>query len=174
MFECKYKFQLEDSIACAKYVYKSQRRNKDKVLGIMIPILICLMIAMLVFDIMQKRSIVWDIILLVALVVLGALYIAIPITLVASQKKSFKKQKLDEMSYLLVKIDDKLCVETLYKDGEEVAKSIHNLKQLTSYLEDQTRLVLVFNKVEFTCVKKDCLNQDVTKLRTHLEKAMSK
>ena len=57
MFECKYKFELQDSIACAKYVYKSQRRKKDKIIAFLIPILIVFMVAMLVFDILHKRSI---------------------------------------------------------------------------------------------------------------------
>ena len=174
MFECKYKFELEDSIACAKYVYKSQRRKTDKVITFLIPVLIVLMIGMLVFDAINNRSLVWDIVLLVALLILGVLYIVIPIVLVQSQKKSFKKQNLDKMSYLLIKIDDKLCVETMFKDDKEVAKNVHNLKQLSSYLEDSKRLVLVFNKIEFVCLRKDCLNTEITKLRTHLEKIMSK
>ena len=44
MFECKYKFELEDSITSAKYVYKSQRRKKDVVIAVMLPILILVMV----------------------------------------------------------------------------------------------------------------------------------
>lgn len=174
MFECKYKLELEDCVTSAKYVYKSQRRKRDKVIAVLIPILIVLMIGMLVFDALNNRSLVWDIILLVSLLVLGALYIAIPIVLVNSQKKSYYNQKLNEMSCLQIKIDDKLCVETLYKEDVEMAKNVHNLKQLSSYLEDAKRLILIFNKVEFVCIRKNALNTDVTKLRTHLEKAMAK
>ncbi len=174
MFECKYKLELEDCITSAKYVYKSQRRKSDKVIAFLIPILIVLMIGMLIFDAVNHRSLVWDIVLLISLLVLGALYIAIPIVLVQSQKKSYKKQKLDEMTYLLIKIDDKMCVETMYKQDVEVAKNVHNLKQLSSFVEDAKRLILIFNKVEFVCIRKDAINTDITKLRTHLEKLMAK
>ena len=94
MFECKYKYELEDSIVSAKYVYKSQRRTQDKVIAILIPILLVCMIAMLVFDIYKGNSFVWDIVLLVALLVLEAMYLIIPVMLVSSQKKSYKKNNV--------------------------------------------------------------------------------
>ena len=165
MFECKYKFELEDSLISAKYVYKSQRRKMDKVITALIPILIVIMAAMLTYDIVKKRSLVLDIILLVALIVLEALYLIVPLLLARSQKKSYYKQKLDEMDYLYIKIEDNLCTETLFKDEQEVAKNIHSLKSLTSYLEDNSRLILVFNKIEFVCIKKDNLKGSLDKLK---------
>ncbi len=174
MFECKYKYELEDSLTCAKYVYKSQRRKRDKVIAIMIPILICVMVALLVVDIVTNRSVVWDVILLVALVVLEFSYLLIPIMLVSSQKKSFKKQNLKDMDYILIKIENTVCTESLYKDEKEVTKSAHSLNYLTSYLEDATRLVLVFNSVEFVCLRKDSLTGDIELLKKHLNKMMAK
>lgn len=174
MFECKYKFELEDSLISAKYVYKSQRRKMDKVITALIPILIVIMVAMLTYDIVKKRSLVLDIILLVALIVLEALYLIVPLLLARSQKKSYYKQKLDEMDYLYIKIEDNLCTETLFKDEQEVAKNIHSLKSLTSYLEDNSRLILVFNKIEFVCIKKDNLKGSLDKLKNCLNKAMAK
>ena len=89
MFKCKYKFELNDSITSAKYVYKSQKRKQDKVIAFLIPILMLAMIGMLILDIVNNKSVVWDIILLVALVVLETMYIIIPFTIITSQKKSF-------------------------------------------------------------------------------------
>lgn len=174
MFECKYKFELEDSIVSAKYIYKSQKRKQDRIIAILIPILMVAMIAMLVFDIINKKSFVWDIVLLVALLILEVLYISIPIMLVRSQKKSYKQQKLADMDYLHIKIDANSCIETLFKDEKEMAKSVHSLKTLTSYLEDNARIILVFNKVEYACIKKRALSGDVDKLKEHLQKTMSK
>lgn len=174
MFECKFKYELEDSLVSAKYVYKSQKRKQDKIIAILIPILLVCMVAMLIYDIVKGNSIVWDIILLAALVVLEAMYLVIPIMLVSSQKKSFYKQKIDEIDYMLIKIDDATCVETLFKDEQEVSKNMHPLKQLTSYLEDNNRLVLVFNNVEYVCLRKENISGEIEKLRTHLQKAMSK
>ena len=174
MFECKYKLELEDSIKCAKYVYKSQKRKQDKVIAILIPFLMIAIIAMLVFDIVKGKSFVWDIVLLVALVVLECMYLVIPIMLVQSQKKSYKKQNLADMDYLHIVVDDKQCVETLFKDEKEVAKNIHSLKFLTSYIEDKDYLILIFNKVEFVCIKKVGFVGDLNKLKSVLQKAMSK
>jgi len=174
MFTCKYKLELDDSIKCAKYVYKSQKRKQDKIIAILIPFLMVAVIAMLVWDIVSNRSFVWDLILLIALVVLECMYMIIPIMLVKSQKKSYNKQNLGDMDYLQIVIEDKQCVETLFKDEKEVAKNIHNLKFLTSYIEDKDYLILIFNKVEFVCVKKSGFVGDLNRLKNHLNKSMFK
>lgn len=175
MFECKYKFELEDSITSAKYVYKSQRRKRDVVIAVMLPILILVMVGLLILDIVKGKNLVWDIVLLSVLVVLQVLYLVIPLTIVNQQKKSYKKQNLAAMDQLVITIDNSgLCTETLYKDGQEVAKSAHGLRALTSYIEDNNRLILVFNKIEFVCIRKDCLTGGLDKLKAYLEKCMKK
>lgn len=174
MFECKFKYELEDSLVSAKYVYKSQKRKQDKIIAILIPILLVCMVGLMIYDIVKGNSIVWDVVLLVALVVLEIMYLIIPVMLVSSQKKSFYKQKVDETDLMIVKINDTSCVETLMKDEKEVSQSIHSLKQLTSYLEDNNRLILVFNNVEYVCIRKENLTGGIEKLRAHLEKTMSK
>lgn len=174
MFECKFKYELEDSLVSAKYIYKSQKRTQDKVIAILIPILIACMIGMLVFDIVKGNSIVWDIVLLAALVVLEVLYMIIPIMLVRSQKKAYYKQNIDDMDFIMIRIDANNCVETLYKDTKEVATNTHSLRYLTSYLEDDKRIILVFNKVEYVCLRKDGIIGGVKELKAHLEKRMSK
>ena len=174
MFECKFKYELEDSLVSAKYIYKSQKRKQDKVIAFLIPILMVCMIGMLIYDIVKNNSFVWDIVLLVALLVLEIMYLIIPIMLVSSQKKSYTKQKIDEMDYIQIKIDDKTCVESLIKDDEVKSTNMHSLRQLTSYLEDNNRIILVFNKVEYVCLRKANITGGVDKLKAHLEKTMSK
>ena len=173
-FNCKYKFELDDCITSAKYVYKSQKRKQDKVIAVLIPILMLAMVAMLVFDIVKHRSLVWDIILLVALVVLETVYLIIPLTVTLSQKKFYKAQRLADLDYMLITIDDNLCTTAMFKDEAEQSKNVHNLKALTSYIEDNSRLILVFNKVEFVCIRKDKLEGNLNQLKAQLEKAMSK
>ena len=175
MFECKYKFTLEDNIISAKYVFNSQKRKRDKVIAVLLPILIVVTLAMLILDIVRHTSLVWDIILLVALVVLQVMYLLIPLSIVSATKKSYKKQNLADMDYLIVTIDNTgICTETLIKDEQEVAKTAHSLRSLTSYIEDNERIVLVFNKTEYTCLKKDCFKGGIEKLKVHIEKAMQK
>ena len=174
MFECNYKYELEDSLISSKYVYNSQKSKKDKVIAIMLPILLAIMVAMLVADIVNKKSIVWDLILVIALVVLQVMYLFIPIMIKSAQIKAFKKQNLKEMDMLNIVISEKLCTETFIKNNEEVSKNVHALQNLTSYLEDQNRLILVFNQVEFICLRKDCIKGDIEKLKEHLVKAMNK
>lgn len=174
MFECKYKYELEDCLTSAIYVYKSQKRNQDKVIAILIPILMLAMVAMLIVDIVTGNSYVLDIVLLVALVILEIVYLLIPVTLKRSQKKAYFSQNLDKMDYLDIVIDNALCTETLIKDESEQAKNVHSLKSLTSFLEDSTRLILVFNRAEYVCIRKDKLMGGLDKLKAHLQKCMSK
>ncbi len=174
MFECKFKYELEDSLISAKYIYKSQKRKQDKVIAALIPILMVCMVAMLVYDIIKGNSFVWDVVLLVALISLEVMYLIIPIMLVSSQKKSYNKQKIDEMDCIEIKIDNNSCVESLIKDDEVKSTNMHSLKQLTSYLEDNQRIILVFNKVEYVCLRKENITGGVEKLKNHLEKIMSK
>lgn len=174
MFECKFKYELEDSVVSAKYIYKSQKRTQDKVIAILIPILMVCMVAMLIYDIAKGKSFVWDIVLLIALAILEVMYLIMPLMLVKSQKKSFAQQKIDEMDYILIKIENNSCVETLFKDEKEMSSHSHNLKTLTSYFEDNSRLVLVFNNVEYVCLRKSNLTGGVEKLKNLLEKTMSK
>jgi len=174
MFECKYKCELEDCIQCAKYVYKSQKRKQDKVIAILIPILMVGVVAMLIYDIATHKSFAWDLILLIVLCVLQVMYILIPIMLVNAQKKSYKKQKFAEMDYILITINAKECVEEVYKDGSAVNKAVHPLRFLTSYLEDDDKIILIFNKVEFVYVKKQNLVGGEGKLKEHLKTVMTK
>lgn len=174
MFECKYKLELEDSIQSAKYVYKSQKRKQDKVIAILVPFLMLAIIAMMIYDIVKGKSFVWDIVLLVALVVLETMYLVIPIMLTQSQKKAYKTQNLADMDYLHIVIEDKQCTETMFKDEQAVVTNTHSLKFLTSYIEDKNYLILIFNKVEFVCIKKSGLNCDVEKLKAHLNKILLK
>lgn len=174
MFECKFKYELEDSLVSAKYIYKSQKRTQDKVIAALIPFLMLCMVAMLIYDIIKHKPIVWDIVLLVALFILQVMYLLMPVILTHAQKKAFVKQKIDEMDYIIVKIADNSCVETLFKDEKEVSQHVHNLKHLTSYLEDAKRIILVFNKVEYVCVRKENLTGGVEKLKAYLSKCMSK
>lgn len=174
MFECKYKYELEDSLTSARYVYRSQKRTKDKVIAIMIPIMLVVMVALLVVDIVNKKSYVLDIVLIACLAVLQVLYLLIPVSLNRAQKKSFYGQHLDEMDELAVTIDNTTCTEVLMKDGKEFAKNLHSLKSLTSYLEDDNRLILVFNSAEYVCLRKANIVGDIDQLKTLLQKAMAK
>ncbi len=174
MFQCNYKYELEDSLVSAKYIYKSGRRTRDKVIAVLLPILLVCMVVMLIVDICMHRQIVWDIVLIIALSVLELMYLLMPLILKNSQKKSFKLQNLADMDSLNVTIDDKTCTATLIKNGQEMAKNSYNLKSLTSYIEDEKRLILVFNGVEYVCLRKQYLSGDIEKLKIILKKSMYK
>lgn len=174
MFECKYKFTLEDNIKCAKYVYKSQKRTQDKIIAIMLPILLVCMVALLIVDIVYKKNVIWDIALMVMLLVLQLMYILMPTMVVRQTKKTYKAQELDKMDNIKIEVNDKSCIVAFEHEGEELANKVLPLKTLTSYLEDSESVVLIFNKIEYILVKKEYLNGDVNKFKALLNKAMAK
>ena len=174
MFESKYKFELEDNIKCAKYVYNSQKRKQDKIIAIMLPILIVGMIALLIVDIVNNKSVIWDVALLVMLAVLQAMYIAMPMMVVKQTKKSYAAQGMGDMDAVKININDNQCKMVFIKDGQELESKTLHLKMLTSYIEDSESIVLVFNKLEYVLLKKKHTTGDLKKLRAMLEKAMAK
>ena len=174
MFECKYKLELEDMLVSAKYVYKSQKKTKDKIIAILIPILMLAMVALLVVDIVNNKSILLDIVLLVALVVLQIMYLLMPVLVINSQKKAYKKQNMQDIDCLYVKIEGNVCTEQAFSGSEMIGNNIHNLKSLTSYIEDDKRLILVFNQMEYVCMRKEFIQGDEKKLKEYLQKIMIK
>ena len=174
MFECNYKFELADNIKCAKYVYNSQKRKKDKVIAIMLPILLLAMIAMLIVDIVNKKNLVWDIVLLAMLIILQVMYFVMPVMVVKQTKKAYKSQDLDSMDAIKVNINDNSCSLAFVKGEQEHGKKVLSLKSLTSYIEDNENIVLVFNNVEYVLIKKNALKGDLNKLKSLLQKAMAK
>ena len=85
-----------------------------------------------------------------------------------------RPKSVDDMDYVLIQIKDGLCIETMLKDEQEKMRNIHNLNMLTSYLEDNSRIVLVFNKVEYVCLRKENIVGDENKLKAYLQKIMDK
>lgn len=173
MFECNYKFMIEDAKKCAKYVYKSQRRATEKILIVAIPILFALMSGILIFDIVMKRAIVWDIILIVSLILLGTLTYIMPYIVIRAQKKQYNSQNFGDMDNLNIKITNGVCEEAMMKNGEKVLHNTHNLKTLVSFIEDGEDFILVYSTGEYTCIKKASLVGDINKLRSVLTKAMT-
>ncbi len=176
MFECKYKFSLDDNIKCAKYVYNSQKRKQDKIIAILLPILFVGMLALLIVDIVNDKSIVWDIVLLVLLAILQIMYLVMPAMVIRQTKKSYKSQDLGNMDNVKIILDpnSNMCNLSFQKGDEEIGKKALPLKTLTSYIEDKDDLILVFNNIEYVLIKKDALTGDLNKLKSVLKKAMAK
>lgn len=172
MFECNYKFTISDAIKCAKYVYKSQRSKKEKFLLFATPVLLILVIGILIFDIINSRAIVWDIILIVGVTFLFALTLLMPLMVVQAQKKQYKSQNFDDMDHLSIKINNGVCEEAMMKNGSAILKNTHNLKTLVSYIEDDEDIILVYETGEYTCIKKQNLVGDVSRLKAALSKSM--
>ena len=173
MFECSYKFTIQDAIKCAKYVYRSQRRKQEKIVIFALPFLLLAIIAMLVFDIIRGRQIVWDIILIVGLFLLGGLTYSMPLIVKRTQIKQYTNQGFGDMDSLDIKIINGVCEEAMVKNGENVVHNTHNLKTLISYIEDDDDFILVYNTGEYTCIKKNKSSGDLVKLRQTLQKAMT-
>ena len=174
MFECNYKFTIDDAIKCAKYVYKSGRSKKEKIILYAVPVLLVIVSALLVVDIINKRAIVWDVILLVGITLLFVLTLIMPLLVVKAQKKQYNSQNFNDMDSLSIKINNGILEEAMMKNGEAVLKNTHNLKTLVSFLEDDEDIILVYATGEYTCIKKSNLVGDIGKLRATLTKAMTK
>lgn len=172
MFECNYKFTIQDASKCARYVFKSQRGGKERFLAIAVPMLLLVMVGLLVFDIVKGRPIIIDIVLIISIAVLLVLTLMLPMFVVRVQRKQYKAQNFDDMDSLKIKINNGICEEAMMKDGKAVLENSHNLKTMVSFIEDDENIILLYNTGEYTCIKKLNLIGDVERLRSVLTKAM--
>ena len=75
---------------------------------------------------------------------------------------------------MIEKIDETKCDVSFQKNGEEVSRSVMDLSTLTSCIEDDERLVLVFNRQMFVVVRKDSLTGNLDSLKLLIQKYMNK
>lgn len=173
MFECQFKMSEDDNVKGTLYTIRQQRRKSNIVFIVLLCVSLLLMISTLIWDIRDGESIAFDIFLLVLIVALLILYICFPILFKANAKRVYKTSIADR-DLMIVKIDETKCDVSFQKNGEEVSRSVMDLSTLTSCIEDDERLVLVFNRQMFVVVRKDSLTGNLDSLKLLIQKYMNK
>ena len=173
MFECQFKMSEDDNVKGTLYTIMQQRRKSNIVFIVLLCVSLLLMISTLIWDIRDGESIAFDIFLLVLIVALLILYICFPIVFKANAKRVYKTSIADR-DLMIVKIDETKCDVSFQKNGEEVSRSVMDLSTLTSCIEDDERLVLVFNRQMFVVVRKDSLTGNLDSLKLLIQKYMNK
>ena len=173
VFECQFKMSEDDNVKGTLYTIRQQRRKSNIVFIVLLCVSLLLMISTLIWDIRDGESIAFDIFLLVLIVALLILYICFPILFKANAKRVYKTSIADR-DLMIVKIDETKCDVSFQKNGEEVSRSVMDLSTLTSCIEDDERLVLVFNRQMFVVVRKDSLTGNLDSLKLLIQKYMNK
>lgn len=173
MFECQFKMSEEDNVKGTLYTVKQQRKTSNIIFIVLLFISLFLMISTLILDIRDGENIAFDVFLMVLILALLVLYFCFPILFKSSAKRVYKTNIADK-DLMIVKIDDTKCDVSFQKNGEQVSRSVMDLSTLTSCIEDDERLVLVFNKQMFVVVRKDSLLGNLDSLKLLIQKYMNK
>lgn len=159
---CEYKYTLEDSYAGAMLVYKSKLKSKVKRMLIVLPILTLMMIGLLVWDIIDKQPIAFDIVLLCALVMCEVLLLLSPVLIKNSQKKMHHNLKFDEKDLYRVEIDEQYLKDSFIKNNNVMNQSVNELKNISIVGEDKERIIVIFSNGAFFCVLRKNALQNAT------------
>ena len=152
MFKCSYKYNEEDNVIGT--VYKVQK-NSQKLAWFkwLMLVLLAMNIGLLIWDIYDHESIVLDVILLLLVVITTILIFCWPILIKYMARRTFQKQIADKDNILII-MDESTCAVSFFKNNIEVAKEILSWNQLTNYVEDDLRLILMFN-LKFVVIRKE-------------------
>ena len=138
---------------------KKQPPKMRKFLLWLIPLLILLNVGMLVWDYIDGESIVLDVVLIVIMIALYIFMICTPKWYRYIASRSYKVSFTDKET-CSVYMDENECTVSFSKDGKEVAKEVLVWTDLTNYMEDNARIVLMFN-LKFVVLRKEFLRGEL-------------
>ena len=155
MFECSFKFSEKDNEIGTIATMRQQPQKAVKILKWVLPILMLLNIALLVWDIQDGESITLDIILIITVAISMAMIYSMPYLYKYMAKRTYQKNLADKDKFS-VYIDEDKCSVAFFKNNKEVLKEVLSLAELTTYEEDEVRLILIFN-MKFVVIRKEYL-----------------
>lgn len=168
---CQYKYTFEDNLAAALFVYKiNQGRGKKFTLWALIVGFAC-SVFLIVMDIIEKNtsSLIFDGTLMGFLVLLTIFIFIMPLLVKFQQKKYFQSAQLDKMDYVKIDIEKDNMVEDFVQNGISVTRLVQPMSNLTAMSYDDTRIVLVFGKINIMVIKNDALkNITVDEFKTNM------
>lgn len=168
---CQYKYTFEDNLAGAMFVYKmNQGKGKKFTLWALLVGFAC-SIFLIVMDIIEKNtsSLVFDGVLFGFLILLTVFIFVMPAIVKSQQKKLYDSALLDEVDYVKIDIEKDKIIEDFVKNGISINKIQHPLTNLTGLSYDETRIILVFGKMNIVVIKNDALkNITVDEVKTNL------
>lgn len=168
MFECTYKFTEEDNVIGTIYTMQKQPKKSLKVLKWTLPFLLILNLILLVMDIKDKTSVFLDIVMIIVVIACMLLVYNMNSIYRYSARVSYRKVLADK-DLFSVYMDEKNCTVAFFKDNVEVAKEVLDWKDLTDFVEDDNRLILIFG-IKFVIVRKDLLKGELDLLKIMLTK----
>lgn len=173
--QSKFDYTVELGLNATKQSMKLKRTKKDTIVHILVLVFIAIMSAVLVWDIKREASIVIDLIILIALVLLEIFNLIMPVVILNMQKKFLRQVFTVGFDYTLTEIDKNKCIESYYKDGKILMQNVCDMNTLVGFCEQNGYLFLVFNNFANGIFKIDTLeNSSLEELKQKLEQTISK
>ena len=145
MFQSKYKFSASTTASASKLAFQLRGKKRDILVHIGVPIAMLIMISILVYDIIKSNNIVFDIILIVALLSLEVLNFLMPMLVFKSQKKYLARLEAENFDYCLAEFDKGEFKEKFYKDKKMVYCNTISADKVVNCAEFEHYYIVIFN-----------------------------
>lgn len=157
---CEYKYSQQDNYAGAKFVYNAKLGKKGRRLQYLwLPLVFFMVVGLLVWDVLDNKSIILDVVLLAFVAVVEVVTLCMPLFLKRTQAKLFKNLKLDECELLRQDILDNELKEYFIKNGEVISQTTNEYSNISAVGEDAERILIMFGSgINMSVIRKDSLH----------------
>lgn len=145
MIQSKYEFNLDASATAGKIAYKLRAKRKDMWVNIAVPIALIIMACILIYDILNGKSFVLDVVLIVFLVAIEIMNLCMPILIFKNQKKYLKQIEALKSDYFISEYSKGVFKEKIYKDNKMLYFNEISIDKLFDFAEFDHYVVLIFN-----------------------------
>lgn len=145
----QFKYTIDLGVSATKTTFKLKKTKKDKISHILVIVFMFLIGGLLAWDIVREASIVIDLIILIALVVVEIFSLLVPFIIIHMQKKFLKQLNLAEIEYTETRIEKSKCTETYFKDNKIMMQNVCDMTKLVGYEKKEDYIFLVFSN--FAC-----------------------
>lgn len=170
----QFKYTIDLGVKATKTTFKIKKSIKDIVMHILAILFIGIFAGVLVWDILHNKSIVLDLIILIALVGIEIFNLVMPLIIVSIQKKFLRKLDLAQNEYTLAEINKDKCVESFYKDGKITMQNVCDMNKLVGYQVDSNYVFLVFDNFACAIFDTTTLTISLEEFIKHLDIVISK
>ena len=168
----KFNYTVDLGLDAMRAVFKLRKTKKDVVMNILLLAFIGIFAGLVTWNIVQDKSFVLDLIILIALIIMEIFTLVMPRIILHNQKKFLQQLNLNEMDYTITEISKEKCIETYYKDNKISMQNVCNMNKLMAYNQRDNYIFAVFSNFVCAIFDLNTLNTGKDELFEHLDKVI--
>lgn len=157
----RFNYTIDLGLDAMRAVFKLRKTKKDVIMHILLLVFIGLFAGLVVVDIIKHKSLIWDIVILIALIVMEIFSLVMPLIILHNQKKFLQQLNLDKIDYTTTEITKEKCIETYYQNNKASMQNVCQMNKLMAYKQQDNYIFAVFSN--FACAIFDINSLNVGK-----------